>query len=58
MFIPPESGKYYGLYECICAMVNRFGLCEIGTKFVYKQSLSCKSRNAYRQNSQICLRVR
>jgi len=31
MFILPEGGKYYGLYECICSVVKCFELCEMGT---------------------------
>ena len=42
--MPRESGKYYGLYECIYAMANRFELREMGTK-----SCSCKGGcNAYK----------
>jgi hypothetical protein len=49
MFILPEGGKYYGLHECICAMVKCFELCEMGTKCCCKQSFICKSGcNAYK----------
>jgi hypothetical protein len=49
VFVLPESGKQYGLYECMCAMMNRFELCEMGTKSCYKQSFSrTPDCNAYK----------